>query len=113
MCNVWLPLGREEIAVARCTVACLMREMGLQGTVRGKTPRTTISDKAAPCPRDKVNHEFRAPAPNRLRVEPLSPTGPRTVGEPFTHVVTWTGFMLDALDRLLRASHAEIVATTG
>ena len=66
--KVWRQLNREGIEVARCTVARLMREMGLQGAVRGKTVRTTISDKAAPCPRDKVNREFRAPAPNRLWV---------------------------------------------
>ena len=79
--KVWRQLGREGIAVARCTVARLMREMGLQGAVRGKTVRTTISDKAAPCPRDKVNREFRAPAPNRLWVSD------------FTYVATWTGFV--------------------
>src|SRR4029453_16724598 len=48
--KVWRQLGREGIAVARCTVARLMRTMGLQGAVRGKPVRTTISDKAAPCP---------------------------------------------------------------
>jgi len=79
--KVWRQLGREGIAVARCTVARLMREMGLQGAVRGKTVRTTVSDKAAPCPRDQVNREFRAPAPNRLWVSD------------FTYVATWTGFV--------------------
>jgi len=79
--KVWRQLGREGIDVARCTVARLMREMGLQGAVRGKTVRTTVSDKAAPCPRDKVNREFRAPAPNRLWVSD------------FTYVATWTGFV--------------------
>src|ERR1700739_3805767 len=39
--KVWRQLGREGIAVARCTVARLMRTMGLQGVVRGKTIRTT------------------------------------------------------------------------
>ena len=46
--KVWRQLGREGIAVARCTVARLMRQMGLQGVVRGKPVRTTIGDKAAP-----------------------------------------------------------------
>ncbi len=81
MRKVWRQLGREGIAVARCTVARLMRETGLQGAVRGKTVRTTVSDKSAPCPRDKVNREFRAPAPNRLWVSD------------FTYVATWTGFV--------------------
>ena len=43
-----------------------MRAMGLQGAVRGKPVRTTISDKAAPCPLDRVNREFQAPRPNVL-----------------------------------------------
>ena len=40
-------LGREDIAIARSTVARLMRIMGLQGIVRGKKVRTTIPDPAA------------------------------------------------------------------
>lgn len=48
--KVWRPLGREGIDVARCTVARLMRQMGLKGATRGKAVRTTISDRAAPCP---------------------------------------------------------------
>src|ERR1700751_2060534 len=66
--KVWRQLGREGIAVARCTVARLMRTMGLQGVVRGKTIRTTISNAAAPCPLDRVNRQFRAPRPNTLWV---------------------------------------------
>jgi transposase InsO family protein len=34
-------LGRQGIPVARCTVERLMREIGLQGVVRGKPARTT------------------------------------------------------------------------
>ena len=34
--KVWRQLSREGIRVARCTVARLMRAMGLQGAVRGK-----------------------------------------------------------------------------
>jgi transposase InsO family protein len=64
--KVWRQLAREGIAVARCTVARLMRAMGLQGAVRGKPVRTTISDKAVPCPLDHVNRRFRAPRPNAL-----------------------------------------------
>ena len=63
--KVWRQLGREGSSVARCTVARLMRQMGLQGVVRGKSVRTTISDKAAPCPLDRVNRQFKAPAPER------------------------------------------------
>lgn len=79
--KVWRQLGREGVCVARCTVARLMRQMGLHGIVRGKSVRTTISDKAAPCPLDRVNRDFNAPAPNRLWVSD------------FTFVATWSGFV--------------------
>jgi putative transposase len=53
-----------------------MRDMGLQGVIRGKSVKTTISDKAAPCPR-----QFKAPRPNVLWLSD------------FTYVATWTGFV--------------------
>ena len=75
--KVWRQLGREGIVVARCTVERLMRQIGLRGAVRGKETRTTIADKAAPCPADKVNRQFRAPHPNACgsRISPMSPPG--------------------------------------
>src|ERR687893_1827306 len=79
--KVWRQLGREGIVVARCTVERLMRRMGLRGPVRGKETRTTIADKAAPCPADKVNRRFQAPPPNALWVSD------------FTYVATWQGFV--------------------
>jgi putative transposase len=79
--KVWRQLLREGIAVARCTVARLMRTMGLQGVVRGKRVRTTISNAAAPCPLDRVNRQFKAPRPNALWVSD------------FTCVATWAGFV--------------------
>jgi putative transposase len=79
--KVWRQLGRDGIAVARCTVARLMRAMGLQGAVRGKPVRTTLSDKAVPCPLDRVNRHFQAPRPNALWVSD------------FTYVATWSGFV--------------------
>jgi len=79
--KVWRQLLREGIAVARCTVARLMRTMGLQGVVRGKRVRTTISNAAAPCPLDHVNRQFKAPHPNALWVSD------------FTYVATWAGFV--------------------
>jgi putative transposase len=66
--KVWRQLGREGVAVARCTVERLMRRMGLRGVVRGKETGTTVVDKALPCPADKVNRQFRAPRPNMLWV---------------------------------------------
>jgi putative transposase len=70
--KVWRQLGREGIAVARCTVARLMRQMGLRGVIRGKEARTTVADKAMPCPADRVNRQFRAPRPNLLWVSDFS-----------------------------------------
>jgi transposase InsO family protein len=70
--------------VARCTVERLMRKMGLKGVIRGRKVPTTSSDKAAPCPLDQVNRQFRAPAPNRLWVSD------------FTYVATWSGFVYAA-----------------
>jgi putative transposase len=79
--KVWRQLQRESFAVARCTVERLMRGMALQGVIRGKPVRTTISDKAALCPLDHVNRQFHAPRPNALWVSD------------FTYVSTWTGFV--------------------
>lgn len=79
--KVWRQLLRERHAVARCTVARLMRKMGLAGVIRGKQVRTTNSDKAAPCPLDHVNRQFRAERPNVLWVSD------------FTYVATWQGFV--------------------
>ena len=66
--KVWLQLRRQGEDVARCTVERLMRGMGLQGAIRGKSVKTTVSDKAAPCPQDKVNRQFQAERPNALWV---------------------------------------------
>ncbi|MTH62390.1 IS3 family transposase [Paracoccus litorisediminis] len=79
--KVWHQLGREGFDVARCTVARLMKDMGIQGIIRGKPHRTTIPDKKAACPLDKVNRQFRVPAPNMLWVSD------------FTYVATWKGFV--------------------
>jgi transposase InsO family protein len=64
--RVWRQMKREGFDVARCTVERLMRELGLEGVIRGKPVRTTVSDKAVPCPLDQVNRQFHAAAPNRL-----------------------------------------------
>ena len=64
--KVWRQLQREAIAAPRCQVARLMKRLGLSGAVRGKTVKTTQSDKSTPSPLDRVNRQFRAPAPNAL-----------------------------------------------
>jgi putative transposase len=79
--KVWRQLKREGYDVARCTVARLMKKMALQGVIRGRRVRTTVSDKATPCPLDHVNRRFRAPRPNSLWVAD------------FTYVATWSGFV--------------------
>lgn len=79
--KVWRQMRREGFEVARCTVARLMKEMGIEGIIRGKRVRTTVQGKAAPCPLDRVNRQFRVPAPNMLWVSD------------FTYVATWQGFV--------------------
>ena len=64
--KVWHQLNREGVAVARCTVERLMRLSGLRGVRRGKVVRTTVGDKAVPCPLDRVNRQFKADRPNQL-----------------------------------------------
>jgi putative transposase len=92
--KVWRQLHREGIAVARCTVERLMRELGLQGVHRGKTRRTTTPDATVPRPADLVARDFSATRPNQLWVADL------------TYVATWSGFVyvafiIDAFSRFL------------
>ncbi len=80
--KVWRQLNREHISVARCTVERLMRDMGLQGAVRGKTkPTTTVNDDTTGRPEDLVDRNFVASRPNQLWVADL------------TYVATWSGFV--------------------
>jgi transposase InsO family protein len=106
--KVWRQMQREGFDIARCTVERLMREMGLAGVIRGKPVRTTVSNRAAPCPLDQVNRQFHAPAPNRLWVSD------------FTYVATWAGFVyvafvIDVFARYIvgwrvsRTAHASFV----
>ena len=79
--KVWKQLNREGQPVARCTVARLMRDMGLRGVVRGRKHKTTIPDEAALRPPDLVDRDFTATRPNQLWVADL------------TYVATWNGFV--------------------
>ena len=72
--------GKARI-VARCTVERLMRRLGLRGVMRGKVVRTTVSDRKAACPLDRVNRQFKADRPNQLWVSD------------FTCVSTWQGWL--------------------
>jgi len=100
--KVWKQMKREKIDVARCTVARLMRDLGLRGAVHGKTIRTTIPDGSASRPPDLVDRNFTATRPNELWVAD------------FTYVATWRGFVyvafvIDVFSRMIvgwRASNS-------
>ncbi len=51
--------------MARCTVERLMREAGLRGVTRAKSPRTTRPAPETARPADLVNRQFTATAPNQ------------------------------------------------
>ncbi len=116
--KVWRQLQRESMPVARCTVERLMRRLGLRGVIRGKGVKTTVSDKAARCPLDRVNRQFRAARPNALWVSDFTyvSTGQGFVYVAFVidvfarRIVGWkvsssarTDFVLDALEQALHA----------
>ena len=75
--KIWRQLKREGFDIARCTVARLMRSVGLQGIIRGKPIRTTIPDKTAPSPLDRVNASSRLLRRTGcgFRISPMSPPG--------------------------------------
>ena len=80
--KIWAQLNREGIRVARCTVERLMRDLGIQGAVRGKVKRTTTpGDDPTARPADLVDRQFVASAPNRLWVADI------------TYVRSWSGFV--------------------
>jgi putative transposase len=103
--KVWKQMNREDIEVARCTVERLMRCLGLQGARRGKTVRTTVPDRSAPCPLDRVNRQFNADRPNQLWVSD------------FTYVSTWQGwlyvaFVIDVFARRIVGWRVSTTMTT-
>jgi putative transposase len=90
--KVYKQLRREGVQVARCTVERLMKRLGLRGVRRGKSVRTTVPDKALPCPQDHVNRQYKADRPNQLWVSD------------FTYVSTWqcwlyVAFVIDVYAR--------------
>jgi hypothetical protein len=123
--KVWRHPKRENIDVDRRAVARLMREKGLHGVFRNEHFRTTISDKAAPCPLDHVNRQFHAPAPNSLWVSDFNcvSTWRGLVYAAFAievyarYVVGWrvsrtanAGFVLDALEQAIHDRSQSIMA---
>ena len=113
--KVWRQLLREGVSVARCTVARLMKAMGLAGVLRGKKIRTTFSRKDAAAS-DRVNRQFVAERPDQLWVADFTYV---STGQGFAYVafiidvfagriVGWrvsssmeTTFVLDALEQAL------------
>ncbi|MEU6231417.1 IS3 family transposase [Streptomyces sp. NPDC047042] len=92
--KVWRQLHREGIPTARCTVARLMRNLGLEGARRGKKIRTTIPDDGHDRASDLLRRDFTASRPNQ-----------RWVAD-FTYVATWSGivyvaFVVDVFSRAI------------
>jgi len=69
-----------------------MRSLGIQGAVRGKPAKTTVNDKAATCPMDRVNRQFQAPRPNVLWVSDFTDVSTR-------QGFVYTAFVIDAFAR--------------
>lgn len=92
--KVWAELNRQGTDVARCTVERLMRENGLRGLLRDKSPRTTRPAAETGRPSDLVERDFTATRRNELWVADI------------TYVRTAAGwvyaaFVLDVFSRLI------------
>jgi transposase InsO family protein len=85
--------AEAAVRVARCTVARLMRGLGLRGVVRGPAWTTTTHGEGNTAqPADLVQRDFTATRPNQLWVSDL------------TYVATWhcfvyVAFVIDAFAR--------------
>ncbi|GAA1656157.1 hypothetical protein GCM10009765_01800 [Fodinicola feengrottensis] len=92
--KVWKQLGRDGVRVARCTVERLMAAEGLKGAVsRRRRPRTTVPGDESRRPRDLVERDFRAPAPNQLWVTDI------TYVELTSGLFCYTAFVTDVFSR--------------
>lgn len=96
--KMWRQLNREHIPIAECTTERLMRKLGIQGVVRGRSCRTTVPDNDAARPADLVQRKFTATRSNQLWVAEL------------TYVATWRGFVyvafiIDIFARLIVGWH--------
>jgi putative transposase len=126
--KVWHQLNRQGVAVARCTVERLMREVGLRGLLRDRSPRTTRPAPETGRPADLVERDFTATGPNELWVADL--TYVRTsvgwvyaafVLDVFSRVVVgwqvatslYTDLALDALQMAIWRRRAEGAGLTG
>ncbi|MFC5204142.1 DDE-type integrase/transposase/recombinase [Streptomyces kaempferi] len=71
-----------------------MAELGVEGVIRGRRRRTTVSEPSAPRPPDLVDRDFTADGPDRLWVADM------------TYARTWSGwayvaFVLDVFSRVI------------
>jgi putative transposase len=83
--KIWLELNSQGVAVARCTVERLMRELGIRGASPGrKRPPTTLPGDPADRPADLLERCFDAAAPNRRWVADI------------TYVQTFSGWVYTA-----------------
>jgi putative transposase len=70
--KVWAELNRHGVDVARCTVERLMRESGLRGLLRDKSPRTTRPAAETGRLADLVKRDFTAMRVNELWVADIT-----------------------------------------
>jgi len=92
--KIWHELHRRGVPVARCTVERLMRQAGLRGLLRDKSPRTTRPAAETSRPVDLVKRDFTAAGPNQLWVADLTYVRTR---------VGWVyaAFVLDVYSRMI------------
>ena len=71
--KIWLELNSQGVAVARCTVERLMRELEICGaSPERKRPPTTLPGDPARRPSDLLDRCFDAAAPNRRWVADIT-----------------------------------------
>ena len=92
--RIYAELREEGVRVARKRIARLMRQAGLRGVSRRRSPRTTLRSKHQVAPPDLVKRNFKANKPNELWVADI------------TFIPTCTGFLflavvMDAFSRLI------------
>ncbi len=98
-------LRRQGLTVSKRRVDRLMRDLGLNGLVRGRGVRTTVPNRNADRAPELLERDFTAAAPNG-----------RWVAD-FTYVRTWSGFVyvsfvIDCFSRSIVGWHAATTKTT-
>ena len=104
--KVWRQLRREGSDVARCTVARLMREMGLHEVQRASAARIRLRRLESTSTDRALERDFNATRPNELWVSDL------------TYIATWRGFVyvafvIDVFARLIVGWRATTSLTAG